>query len=182
MMTTLNGRIDDPDAWVTGVGSDQYEEIDRLYNTFDTILVGATTYAEMVGYWPDAAVAADSPPVVKRMGQRMNRYRKIVFTHNHGPLGWENSEDVRPQTDAELVALVQALKAEAGSDIHLSGGAKLVQQFVRLGLVDAYNLFVYPVVSAGATWFAQADSLPSMQLTRTAMYSDGVAGLFYVRE
>ena len=39
MMTTLNGRLDGPDAWVTGVSEDHYQEIDRGYGTFDTILV-----------------------------------------------------------------------------------------------------------------------------------------------
>ena len=33
MMTTLNGRLDDPDAWVTGVPDDLYAELDRLYET-----------------------------------------------------------------------------------------------------------------------------------------------------
>jgi dihydrofolate reductase len=51
MMTTLNGRLDDPDAWVTGVPDDLYAELDRLYETFDTILVGRTTYEEMFAYW-----------------------------------------------------------------------------------------------------------------------------------
>jgi hypothetical protein len=31
MMTTLNGRLDDPLAWVKSVGDDQYREIDRIY-------------------------------------------------------------------------------------------------------------------------------------------------------
>jgi hypothetical protein len=38
MMTTLNGRLDDPDAWVTDISDDLYREIDRVYGTFDTIL------------------------------------------------------------------------------------------------------------------------------------------------
>ena len=50
MMTTLNGRLDDPAAWVKGVPDDLYAELDRLYGTFDTILVGRTTYDEMLEY------------------------------------------------------------------------------------------------------------------------------------
>ena len=44
MMTTLNGRLDDPDAWMTGIPDDLYAELDRVYETFDTVLVGRTTY------------------------------------------------------------------------------------------------------------------------------------------
>ena len=38
MMTTLNGRLDDPDTWVSGVSDDLYREINRVYDTIDTIL------------------------------------------------------------------------------------------------------------------------------------------------
>ena len=47
MMTTLNGRLDDPMAWLTGVSDEQYQAIDRLYAGYDTVLVGRTTYEEM---------------------------------------------------------------------------------------------------------------------------------------
>ncbi len=43
MMTTLNGRVDDPGAWVTSVGDDIYAELNRAYRTFDTVLVGWVT-------------------------------------------------------------------------------------------------------------------------------------------
>ena len=52
MMTSLDGRLDDPDAWVTGIPDDLYAELDRLYGTFDSILVGRTTYEEMFEFCP----------------------------------------------------------------------------------------------------------------------------------
>jgi hypothetical protein len=54
MMTTMNGRIDDPDAWMTGLGNDVYRDIASRYEGFDTVLVGRTTYAEMYAYGPGA--------------------------------------------------------------------------------------------------------------------------------
>ena len=50
MMTSLNGRLDDPDAWMTAIPDDLYSEINRAYATFDTVLVGQTTYEEMAAY------------------------------------------------------------------------------------------------------------------------------------
>jgi hypothetical protein len=50
MMTTLDGRLDDPMAWVSSVGEDQYRAIDRIYARYDTVLVGRTTYEEMAAY------------------------------------------------------------------------------------------------------------------------------------
>ena len=34
MMTTLNGRLDDPNAWMTEVPDDLYAVIDRRFETF----------------------------------------------------------------------------------------------------------------------------------------------------
>jgi hypothetical protein len=50
MNTTVNGRLDDPFAWFVGVAEDLYGEINRGYETFDTILVGRVTYEEMAAY------------------------------------------------------------------------------------------------------------------------------------
>ncbi|WP_457581904.1 hypothetical protein [Ensifer canadensis] len=52
MMTTLNGRLDDPLAWIGSVGDDQYRAIDRLYAPYDTVFVGRVTCEEMASYWP----------------------------------------------------------------------------------------------------------------------------------
>ena len=54
MMTTLNGRLDDQLVWVDIIGDDLYTEIDRAYDSFDTVLVGRVTYEEMFAYWPGA--------------------------------------------------------------------------------------------------------------------------------
>ncbi len=67
MMTTLNGRLDDPDVWVTGIPDDLYAELDRLYATFDTILVGHTTYDEMFEYWPGAEADEATPEAGKSL-------------------------------------------------------------------------------------------------------------------
>ena len=47
MMTTLNGRLDHPEEWVPEIPGDLYAEIDRIYDSFDTVLVGRTTALEM---------------------------------------------------------------------------------------------------------------------------------------
>jgi hypothetical protein len=66
MMTTLNGRLDDPMAWVHGVSDDQYREIDRIYASYDTVLVGRTTYEEMAAYWPGAFSTGEGTETIKQ--------------------------------------------------------------------------------------------------------------------
>ena len=181
MMTTLNGRLDDPTAWVTGVPEDLYAELDRLYGTFDTILVGRTTYDEMFEYWPGAETEADGSEISRSMARKMNTYKKYVFTSasEKTPLEWNNAEQVPVHGDEDIVAFVGDLKAQPGGDIHLSGGARLAQTLVRLGLVDQYHFVVHPVVSAGRSWFDEIAGKRELSLQSAAAYSNGVVGLYY---
>src|SRR5215207_249142 len=80
MMTSLNGRLDEPDTWVPEISDDVYQEIDRMYDTFDTVLVGQTTYYEMAAYWPGAETDAGGSDINKSMARKMNTYKKIVFS------------------------------------------------------------------------------------------------------
>jgi dihydrofolate reductase len=179
MMTTLNGRLDDPDAWVTDVGPDHFEEIARGYATFDTVLVGRVTYEEMYEYWPTAGDGDDASDTQRAMAEMMNSYKKYVFsTGPERKLEWDNSEPAIVGNDDELRGFVEELKAQPGKDIHLSGGARLAQSMVRLGLVDEYRLFAYPVVSAGARWFDGLDSA-ALELLGTTTFESGVVALNY---
>src|SRR5918997_626929 len=93
MMTTLNGRLDNPDAWMTGLSDDHYDAIDRNYSTFDTILVGRTTYEEMAEYWPTAGDEDGATDAQRSMADRMGSYRKYVFsTTDVAPTEWANLE------------------------------------------------------------------------------------------
>jgi dihydrofolate reductase len=181
MMTTLNGRLDDPDAWMTEVPDDLYAEIDRRFETFDAILVGRTTYDEMFEYWPGAETAEDGSEISKSMARKMNRYTKYVFSraNEQMELEWDNAEQVLVHGDEDLARVVNELKSRAGGDIHLAGGAQLAQSCVRLGLVDEYRLLVWPVVSPGSRWFDPIDAQRHMRLASTTSYSNGVVGVDY---
>jgi dihydrofolate reductase len=181
MMTTLNGRLDDPMAWLHGVSDDQYSEIDRLYATYDTVLVGHTTYEEMAAYWPGALSDDAGTETNRRMARRMHDYRKLVFSRSAGAslTEWNNAELVVARTHEELTKHLADLKALSGSDIHLSGGASFAQSVVALGLVDEFHFFVYPVVSAGAAWFSKLAGRHDFELRQARTFENGVVGLHY---
>jgi dihydrofolate reductase len=182
MMTTLNGRLDDPAAWVHGVSDDQYREIDRIYATFDTVLVGRTTYEEMAGYWPGALAEAAGTETNRAMARRMHDYRKLVFSRSgrRKPTPWNNTELVVAGSDDELAQYLANLKALSGGDIHLSGGASFAQSVIGLGLVDEFYFFVYPIVSPGAPWFEPLPDKRELKLLGASTYENGVVRLHYV--
>lgn len=181
MMSTLNGRLDDPFGWVADLSDDLYQEIDRLYETFDTILVGRTTYQEMATYWPNARFDAPDSGAHARMAEKMNAYRKVVISRDDRVLdpAWANSTLVKVDSDNALVTYISRLKDEPGMDIHLSGGARLAQTVIRHGLVDEYHFFIHPVVSAGASWFEQIADDRGMTLIGARPYECGAARLSY---
>ncbi|TQC44779.1 riboflavin biosynthesis protein RibD [Rhodococcus sp. WS4] len=182
MMTTLNGRLDDPVAWVHDVVDDQYREIDRIYSTYDTVLVGRTTYEEMAAYWPRALSEHAGTETNQVMAERMNTYRKLVFSRSgdHPPTDWANTEQVVVATDDELVRYLENLKAQPGKDIHLSGGSSFARSVLALGLVDEFYFFVYPVVSPGASWFSEISDQRGLELVGTESYDNGVVEVHYV--
>lgn len=186
MMTTIDGRLDDPGAWVTGIGDDVYTDIDRAFEDFDTILVGRATYAEMLATWPDAeadgdAFAGGNSNINHRMARKMNAYKKYVFSHD-GParaLEWNNAEQICVGDDHDIVAFAHELKGRSGGKIHLAGGARLAQTFVRLGLVDEFDFKVQPVVSNGARWFDQLEAGLELDVVGVTPYENGVVGVRY---
>jgi dihydrofolate reductase len=182
MMTTLNGRLDDPMAWVHEVGDDQYREIDRIYATYDTVLVGRTTYEEMAAYWPGALSEGAGTETNQAMARRMNAYKKLVFSKSgrQKPTEWNNTEQVVVGSDDQLAKYLANLKAQSGGNIHLSGGASFAQSVVALDLVDEFYFFVYPVVSPGASWFSHLPDKRDLQLISASAYENGVLGLHYL--
>ncbi|MQA08994.1 MAG: riboflavin biosynthesis protein RibD [Pseudonocardiaceae bacterium] len=179
MMTTLNGRLDDPDAWVTGLSEDHYQEIDRGYATFDTILVGRVTAEEMFEYWPGARHEEGASESHQAMAEKMHSYKKYVFTTDPDlRLEWHNAEPAVVSSDDEIRSFVEDLKVQPGGDIHLSGGATLAQTLVRLGLVDEFRFFVFPVYSPGASWFGELEGQQTLKLISSTAFESGAIALY----
>ena len=181
MMTTLNGRLDDPGAWVHGVSDDQYRSINRIHDSFDTVLVGRTTYEEMAAYWPGALASGEGTESNRRMARRMHDYRKLVFSRSdREPISpWHGAELVVTRSDDEVAEYLTRLKAAAGRDIHLAGGASFAQSVLGVGLVDELQLFVYPTISSGAAWFAQLPDGLELKLLASDTFENGVVRMHY---
>jgi dihydrofolate reductase len=167
-----------------GIGDipdDLYVELDRMYATFDTILVGHVTYQEMLAYWPGAETDPDGSETSRSMAKKMNAYKKFVVSRggDEKDLEWNNAELVVAQSDDDVAAFVNSLKEQSGDDIHLAGGARLAQTCVRLGLVDLYHLVVHPVVSTGNRWFDEIAEQQDFTLADATTYSNGSVGMRY---
>jgi dihydrofolate reductase len=96
------------------------------------------------GWW------GDNPP-----------YHTPVFVlthHSRKPLEMEGGTTFHFVTDGIVSALAQAKKAAQGKDVAIAGGANVVQQYLKAGLLDEMEIHVVPLLlGGGARLFDNAD-------------------------
>jgi dihydrofolate reductase len=169
---TLDGVIDAGGGWFAPAGdgpdtSDIEEVLGEHMAEERDLLLGRTTFEELRGFWPHQT--EDSTGV----SDHLNRMRKHVVSTTMDDPEWQNSAVLRGIDE------VSALREEA--ELQLTGSMTLVRALIAEGLVDAYRLFVYPVVlGRGFRLFEDATSAPELELTDCRSFRSGVALLSYV--
>jgi len=181
MMTSLDGRLDKLEEWLAAPSDEIDTEFERAYETFDTVLIGHTAYHEMAPYWPKAETDQNMSDANKRLARKLNSYKKYVFSRKDDktPLTWNNCELVTTPTDQDLLKFVNTLKAQPGKDIHVVGGAHFAQSLSGLGLVDEYQLYVFPVVSKGVTLFEKLEAKNDLIFLKAVPFQNGTICLHY---
>jgi dihydrofolate reductase len=175
MSLTLDGFVCDPNReldWVFKYGSDDAKawKIER-FRQGGAHLMGSRTYHNMAPYWP----TSDSPfaPV-------MNELPKVVFSKKGGvSTDYAGSwKDARVLT-GDLATEISALKAEPGKDLIAHGGATFAQSLVAAGLVDEFQLMVFPVaIGKGMPLFSELDRPLPLEVVNAVKF-DGPVALIY---
>jgi dihydrofolate reductase len=103
-------------------------------------LLGRRTYDIFAAYWPTA------PEDVQVVAVPLNTKPKHVASRTRtGQLEWQNSSVL----EGELPEAVAALKAEDGGDLLVIGSTELVQELIKHGLVDEFQLVIDPLLVGG---------------------------------
>jgi dihydrofolate reductase len=175
MNVTLDGFIAGPDGglewqfnnWTTEMADALCSQL----NQADTILLGKNTYCAMAAYWPSAVLCLSRDDTA--FAGLMNSHIKIVCSSTLSSLPWNNSRQLKGNIDKK----VHELKQQAGKDIILFGSCRLAANLIKHGLVDQYQLWVYPVaIGSGITLF---NHHTVMKLLKTHLFSSGVVALTY---
>ena len=170
---SLDGVVESPEKWHFPYFDDEMgEAVGAGFATTDAMLMGRVLYEEWAAYWPEHA---DEP-----FGDVMNGMKKYVVSGSLETAEWQNTEVVRGATAAERI---EALKAQDGGDIAMSGSATTVRWLLRTGLLDELNLLVHPlVVGQGYARLFPPDevSLP-LELRSAQSFKSGVLNLSYAR-
>ncbi len=107
----------------------------------------------------------------------------FVLTHHaREPVSMSGGTTFEFVTDGIEAALERAFAAADGLDVSIGGGAETVQQYLRGGLVDEFEIHVVPVLlGAGSRLFDQLDGGPAGYGCTELVSSPVVAHYTYAR-
>jgi dihydrofolate reductase len=133
------------------------------------LLLGRVTYEQLAAAWP-------SMTDEEGFAERMNTLPKYVAsTTLREPLAWNAT-----LLGGDLLTAVAKLRRQPGGDLLIQGSGTLVRRLMQHNLVDAYQLWVHPVVlGSGRRLFADGVAPASLQLVDTKTTSTGVVALTY---
>ncbi len=178
MSVSLDGFIETDDADLGWSYPD--EELHRHFNaresTIGMYLYGRRLYENMASYWPTADGNPSAPPYEVEYARIWKTKPKVVFSRTLTDVAW-NSRLVRGDIRRE----VEALKAQPGLDLSVAG-ASIAAEFMRLDLIDEYQLYVHPVIlGSGKPMFGRLRDRIDLRLVHSHTFGSGVVQLTYRR-
>ncbi|WP_196259184.1 dihydrofolate reductase family protein [Pelagibacterium limicola] len=145
MQMSLDGYIEDTEG---SIGfTNPPDELHRHFNereaAIDTHIYGRRLYEIMNDYWPGAAADPAASPVTLDYARIWNSKEKLVFSRT-----LTSVEGRARLATRDIATEVAELKAKPGKDMSL-GGATLARDFIALGLVDEFEVTIYPTLLGG---------------------------------
>src|SRR5688572_6096495 len=145
----------------TGADDDVWRE---LRASQGAVVMGRRMFSGGAGPWEDDPNAdgwwGDDPPF---------RVPVFVLTHHaREPVTKRGGTTYTFVTDGIESALEQAREAAGDEDVHIAGGANVVQQYLAAGLLDEFQVHVVPVLlGSGVRLFDELGTeRPTLELTR----------------
>lgn len=177
MSVSLDGFIAGPDGEIDWSAPD--EERHRFHNQqareIGVHFCGRRLYEEML-YWETAEENPAAAEHELEFARIWKAIPKIVFSKSLS----EVKGNARLARDG-VAEEVAKLKQQPGKDLAV-GGAGLASSFIRLGLVDEYQLFVSPVVLGdGTPYFPALDERTDLELVETRTFGSRVVYVRYRR-
>jgi len=171
---TLNGFFKGPgeDISWNKHGAEEASFSAEGLQTGNVLLFGRTTYHLMESFWQTPA-AFEMFPVV---AEGMNKAEKIVFSSSLEKVEWNNTRLIKDN----IVEEVKKIKKTPGKDLTLLGSGNILTQFAEHGLIDEYQIMIYPVaIGEGTPMFKGIGSALTLQLVATRTFKSGSVLLTY---
>lgn len=166
---TLDGVIEHPHLWSFPYWTPEIGAF-KLAELFasDAQLFGRVTYDALAAYWP-GATDEDG------YANRFNSLPKYVVTETLTEANWNNSSIINKNANEEILEL----KTQEGHDILVHGSPTLVKWLLKNGLVDQFNLLMFPLVLGNGLRLFTDEDKANLILKESKVYTSGVVLLTY---
>ena len=134
----------------------------------DAHLLGRRLYEVML-YWETADQEPSASETELEFARIWKDLPRIVFSRT-----LEEVEGNARLATGDVAEEVATLKGQPGKDLAV-GGAGLASTCIELGLVDEYQVFVYPVIlGSGTPFFPPLDERVDLELVETRTFGSRV--------
>ena len=159
---SLDGYIAGPKGEADWIIMDPDIDFQEIFGQFDTMLIGRKTYEAMRRYGGGS---------IDMFGMKV-----LVFSRTLRPKDHAGVTVVSKNTKQA----VAALRKQRGKDIWLMGGGLLFRSLLELGLVDAVEVAVIPVLlGKGISLLPPPGKQTKLKLTGHKVYKTGIVALEY---
>jgi dihydrofolate reductase len=151
--------------------------LDEIHGNEGATIVGRKMFSGGSGSWEDDPMAnsfwGDDPPF---------HHPVFVITHHEREPLQVSDTKFTFVTDGIESALEQARAAAADQDVLVAGGAEVIDQYLRTGLVDELHLHVAPrFLGGGARLFSEDLSQLNGKLKRDRVLESSSTGVVHLR-
>ncbi|GAA3019462.1 dihydrofolate reductase family protein [Streptomyces fulvorobeus] len=158
------------------VDDELHQHFNDELRSMSAFLDGRVSYELMAGYWPTADAAPGASGPMAEFAGIWREMPKLVFSRTLERAEWNTT--IRREVVPEEI---EALKRQPGGDMSL-GGADLAATFMRHDLIDAYHLYVHPVLlGRGRPLFPDSASRTALVPAGSRTFGNGVVLLRYTR-
>ncbi|MFT3932026.1 MAG: dihydrofolate reductase family protein [Chitinophagaceae bacterium] len=148
------------------------DDLLKMMDNIDAILLGANTYRLFVDFWPTATTAQEV------IAESINQTPKFIFSSSMEAAPWGHWP-AATLIKEEAVEAVKKMKAQQGKNIVLWGSISLAQAFMRANLIDEYHLRICPfTLGSGRLLFENIGAM-QLELFDTKQYESGLLQLRY---
>jgi len=167
-LLSLDGVAEEPGDWMFDADEAIIENLARVIDGQDTILLGRGTFDYWVGYWPH-----EGPEPFHSF---INSTPKHVITSTPLDAQWANTVPV----NGSAADHVRALKEQEGGDIGIHGSIELARSLNEAGLIDDFRLVVAATVAGrGKRLFEGESRLRRLDLVDSRRTGGGSLLLHY---
>lgn len=167
---TLDGIMEAPEKWqFPYLSPDVAESIQSQISAADAILLGRVTYDIFAASWPIRTHNEFG------VADKLNSVPKYVFSSTLEQPLWNHTTQVKEKVPEEIARL----KHVYDGNLAILGSATLVQSLMSSGLIDEFQLMVYPIILGnGKLLFTEGNQL-ALKLVEVKKFSSGTLLLRY---